>query len=57
MAEQRPDILHIVADDLGFSDIGCYGSEIETPHLDRLEKEGIRFSDCESHSMAEVRQL
>ena len=33
---KRPNILLIVADDLGFSDLGCYGSEIPTPHLDKL---------------------
>ena len=42
---QRPNFLVILADDLGYSDLGCYGSEIETPHLDRLATEGgIRFS-------------
>ncbi len=40
----RPNILVILTDDLGFSDIGCYGSEIETPHLDRLAADGLRFS-------------
>lgn len=45
-AEQsrRPNILIIVADDLGFSDLGCYGSEIETPHLDALAQNGMRFT-------------
>ncbi|HEX4145015.1 MAG TPA: arylsulfatase [Pirellulales bacterium] len=45
-AEQagRPNIVIILADDLGFSDLGCYGSEIETPHLDRMFAEGMRFS-------------
>jgi arylsulfatase A-like enzyme len=38
MTGKRPNILLIVADDLG--------SEIETPHLDKLAREGIRFSDC-----------
>ncbi len=33
-----------MADDMGFSDIGCYGSEIETPHLDALAASGIRFT-------------
>jgi len=41
---ERPNILLIVADDLGFSDIGCYGGEIETPNLDRLANAGIRLS-------------
>jgi arylsulfatase A-like enzyme len=39
-----PNIVIIMADDLGFSDIGCYGSEIETPHLDRLAAGGLRFT-------------
>ncbi len=39
-----PNIVLILADDLGYSDIGCYGSEIATPHLDRLAKEGVRFT-------------
>jgi arylsulfatase len=41
---QRPNILLIMADDMGFSDLGCYGSEIETPRLDRLAAHGIRFT-------------
>jgi arylsulfatase len=39
----RPNVLLILADDLGFSDLGCYGGEIETPNLDRLAKNGLRF--------------
>jgi arylsulfatase A-like enzyme len=42
-AEKRPNIVIIMADDLGFSDIGCYGGEIHTPNLDRLASEGLRF--------------
>lgn len=41
---RRPNILLIVADDLGFSDPGCYGGEIDTPNLDRLAARGLRFS-------------
>jgi arylsulfatase A-like enzyme len=41
---KKPNILVILTDDLGFSDIGCYGSEIETPNLDRLAANGVRFS-------------
>jgi arylsulfatase A-like enzyme len=44
LARERPNILLILADDMGFSDLGCYGSEIETPNLDQLANEGIRFS-------------
>lgn len=40
----RPNIVLIVADDLGFSDLGCYGGEIRTPHLDQLASEGLRFT-------------
>ncbi len=40
----RPNILLILADDLGFSDLGCYGGEIATPNLDALAKNGLRFT-------------
>jgi arylsulfatase A-like enzyme len=40
----RPNIIVILADDLGFSDLGCYGSEIPTPNLDKLARGGLRFS-------------
>ena len=43
-ADVRPNIVLIMADDMGFSDLGCYGGEIQTPNLDRLAKEGLRFS-------------
>ena len=41
--QQPPNILIILADDLGYSDIGCYGGEINTPNLDRLANNGLRF--------------
>ncbi len=41
---RRPNVLVILADDLGFSDLGCYGGEIETPNLDGLAAGGVRFS-------------
>ncbi len=40
----RPDIVLVLADDMGFSDIGCYGGEIETPNIDRLAREGVRLT-------------
>ena len=39
-----PNVLLIMADDMGYSDLGCYGGEIETPHLDGLAKNGLRFT-------------
>ena len=41
---ERPNIVLIMADDVGYSDIGPYGSEIRTPHLDRLAEGGLRFT-------------
>jgi len=41
---RRPDIVVILADDLGFSDLGCYGGEINTPNLDALATGGVRFT-------------
>jgi len=43
-AAERPNVLVILVDDMGFSDLGCYGSEIETPNLDRLAANGLRFT-------------
>ncbi|MFO7725158.1 MAG: arylsulfatase [Oceanipulchritudo sp.] len=44
MARKRPNILLILNDDMGYSDIGCYGGEIKTPNLDRLATGGLRFT-------------
>lgn len=41
---QKPNIVLIMADDMGYSDLGCYGSEIPTPNLDKLAREGVRFT-------------
>jgi len=43
-AERPPNILILLADDMGFSDAGCYGGEIETPNLDKLAANGLRFT-------------
>ena len=43
-ADERPNIILLFSDDMGWSDIGCYGSEIQTPHLDALAENGLRFS-------------
>src|SRR5438067_1145332 len=40
----RPNIAVILVDDMGFSDLGCYGSEIPTPNLDKLAANGLRFT-------------
>jgi len=43
-AGARPNVLVILADDLGYSDLGCYGSDIATPHLDELAQHGLRYT-------------
>ena len=45
-AAKQPNILLIVADDLGYSDIGCYGGEIKTPNLDKLASNGLRYTQA-----------
>ncbi|MFN8939589.1 MAG: sulfatase, partial [Acidobacteriota bacterium] len=45
-ARRAPNLILIYADDLGYGDLGCYGGRIRTPHLDRLAKEGMRFTQC-----------
>ncbi|MEO7717041.1 MAG: arylsulfatase [Capsulimonas sp.] len=42
--EKKPNIVVILVDDMGYSDIGCYGGEIKTPNLDKLAGEGVRFT-------------
>ena len=43
-APKRPNIIVMLADDMGFSDLGCYGSEIRTPNIDSLASSGVRFT-------------
>ena len=42
---ERPNIIIILTDDMGFSDLGCFGGEIETPNLDSLSANGLRFTE------------
>jgi arylsulfatase len=51
--DDRPNIVILMADDMGFSDIGCYGSEIQTPNLDRLANNGLRFTDFYNNAKCE----
>ncbi|MBK1825560.1 sulfatase family protein [Haloferula rosea] len=46
VAEDRPNIILIFADDLGYGDLGCYGSPVKTPEIDRMAAEGFRSTDC-----------
>ncbi len=48
---QAPDIVIFIADDIGYSDFGCYGGEIDTPHIDRLASGGLRFTDYYTENM------
>ena len=47
---KSPNILLIIADDLGYADLGCYGGDIETPNLDKVAKQGVRFSRFQTAS-------
>ncbi|NNM31002.1 MAG: arylsulfatase [Akkermansiaceae bacterium] len=48
---KAPNIILIIADDMGYSDLGCYGGEIRTPHLDALAKGGVRFTNFYVNNM------
>src|SRR5436190_9304636 len=52
-ASRPPNIIHILADDLGYDEIGCYGAkDVKTPNLDRLAKEGMTFTSFYSPAPA-----
>lgn len=46
----KPNVILILADDMGFADLGCYGSEVKTPNLDKLAAQGIRFTQMHNTS-------
>lgn len=48
--EESPNIILILADDLGYSDLGCYGSEIATPNLDRIAQDGVRYTQMYNYA-------
>ncbi|MCG8311095.1 MAG: arylsulfatase [Cytophagales bacterium] len=54
LVDEQPNIVLIMGDDIGFSDLGCFGSEIATPNLDRLANQGIRFKQFYNMSKCET---
>jgi arylsulfatase A-like enzyme len=50
-AKKRPNMILIVLDDVGFSDLGCFGGEIRTPNIDRLAKSGLRYTGFDSRAV------
>ena len=51
---KKPNIIVILADDMGFSDIGSYGSEIKTPNIDKLASNGLSFSQMYNNASHEL---
>ncbi len=43
--DRKPNVVYIILDDIGFSDLGCYGSEIKTPNIDKLASDGLRYNN------------
>jgi|TARA_B110000196_G_C20894233_1_gene542823 hypothetical protein len=56
-AADKPNIVLILANDLGYSNLGCYGSEISTPNLDRLAQSGFRFTQFYNNSPGRVKDM
>ncbi len=54
---KKPNFLIILADDMGFSDARCYGGDIDTPNLDRLAAQGLRFTQCYSTARCGPREV
>ncbi|MBO9639875.1 MAG: sulfatase-like hydrolase/transferase, partial [Siphonobacter aquaeclarae] len=48
---RKPNIILILVDDMGYSDLGAYGSEIRTPHIDRLAREGLKLKEFYNNSI------
>ena len=44
-AQNQPNVVILLADDLGYKDVGCYGGPVKTPAIDQLAKDGVRFTD------------
>ena len=44
-AQTQPNVVILLADDLGYKDVGCYGGPVKTPAIDQLAKDGVRFTD------------
>ena len=58
MNSDKPNVVLILNDDMGYSDIGCYGGEVDTPNLDRLAARGLRFSQfCNTARCSPSRRL
>ena len=53
-AAQKPNILLVLVDDMGYSDLGCFGGEIQTPNLDKLGAEGIKFTQFSNNAKCET---
>lgn len=53
-AAKKPNILLVLVDDMGYSDLGCFGSEINTPNIDKLAAEGIKFTQFSNNAKCET---